>query len=156
MLGSLRVFFFKKICIYFVGDFSSDRWPRQIAESSKSTGKPTTRIEMSTIPLSPAARTPSKNVERLLSLQKSAKHLTGADILSFAAEASAMKRMAMAPSDVSLRSSQPVPTLHYLTDSISSLFCVQENREPNSHQVPKRLFDISKAPCWCTAFRVHH
>lgn len=45
-------------------------------------------------PVSPA-RTPSKNpnVERLLSLQKSSKHISDADILSFAAEASAMKRM---------------------------------------------------------------
>ena len=43
--------------------------------------------------LSPA-RTPSKsvNVEKLLSLQKSSKHLSDADILSVAAEASAMKR----------------------------------------------------------------
>lgn len=32
------------------------------------------------------------NVEKLLSLQKSSKHLSDADILSVAAEASAMKR----------------------------------------------------------------
>ena len=38
--------------------------------------------------------TPSKsvNVEKLLSLQKSTRHLSDADILSVAAEASAMKR----------------------------------------------------------------
>ena len=53
---------------------------------------------------SPVRQTPSKsaNIERLMSLQKSAKKLSDADILSFAAEASAMKRAANSTvSDVS-------------------------------------------------------
>eukprot|EP01032_Pedospumella_encystans_P019494 gene19494-22162_t len=66
--------------------------------------------------------TPSKsaNVEKLLSLQKSTRHLSDADILSVAAEASAMKR-------------QQARNAYNL-----------ENVEPNSRTLPKRLFDISE------------
>lgn len=92
------------------------------------------------------ARTPSKssNVERLMSLQKSSRHISDADILSFAAEASAMKRMAKSTTDVSIMKYQSLCHLLFVTCTIVLLLAIQENSNPNSRSVSKRLFDISK------------